>query len=100
MGYANLLSLRDKESKSNQGMSANKNGTPKSAIFSKVFARGEDIHTLRLKSELFELRVGYANLLSLRDKESKSNQGTSANKNGTPKSAIFIGRGSKIRTYE
>ena len=26
-----------------------------------VFAFGEDTHTLRLKSELFDLRVGYAN---------------------------------------
>ena len=26
-----------------------------------VFTKGEDTHTLRLKSELFDLRVGYAN---------------------------------------
>ena len=26
-----------------------------------VFTIGEDTHTLRLKSELFDLRVGYAN---------------------------------------
>ena len=26
-----------------------------------VFTSGEDTHTLRLKSELFDLRVGYAN---------------------------------------
>ena len=30
-------------------------------IFGGVFTKGEDTHTLRLKSELFDLRVGYAN---------------------------------------
>ena len=32
----------------------------------RVFAKGEDTHTLRLKSELFDLRVGYVNRILLR----------------------------------
>ena len=35
-----------------------------------VFTSGEDTHTLRLKSELFDLRVGYANpILRLRESQ-------------------------------
>ena len=35
-----------------------------------VFTKGEDTHTLRLKSELFDLRVGYANpILRLRESQ-------------------------------
>ena len=45
---------------------------------SKVFANGEDAHTLRLASKLADLRAEYVNLLSLR--EISSNQTLPNNK--------------------
>ena len=55
---------------------------------SKVFADGEYIHALRLKSKLFDLRSGYVNLHSLR--EISSNQAYPTTKRATREEWLFL----------
>ena len=66
-----------------------------------VFTIGEDTHTLRLKSELFDLRVGYANpILRLGESQRGVREPLTVAKNkGHPQGvSLFFGAGRGIRT--
>ena len=65
-----------------------------------VFTIGEDTHTLRLKSELFDLRVGYANpILRLGESQRGVREPLTVAKIRTPtRSVLIFGAGRGIRT--
>ena len=64
--------------------------------FGRVFAYGEDTHSLRLKSELFDLRSGYVNRTPSAKRTERVQSGTATpkeRKNGIPiRDAVFLWR--------
>ena len=67
-----------------------------------MFARGEDSRALRLASELADLRAANADLHSVpRAAQNRANRtATPANIKATQSGGFYVGRGSRIRTYE